>query len=108
MKIEMLEETSRSQSTSKLEPRIDVLHGPPGTGKSLVLALLKELFAVLEWSMGTQFILLAFLNSVAAACGGETVHHWSGIPLMPNEAKICFEAASHARYSFGRVSHDKR
>ena len=31
--------------------------------------------------MGTQFILLAFLNSFAAACGGETVHHWSGIPI---------------------------
>ena len=34
-----------------------------------------------HWCMGTQFILLAFLNSVAAACGGETVHHWSGIPI---------------------------
>ena len=81
MKIEMFEEASRCQGTSKLEPRLDVLHGPPGTGKSLVLALMKELFALLEWSMGTQFIYLAFLNSVAAACGGETVHHSSGIPI---------------------------
>ena len=64
-----------------MEPRSDVLHGPPGTGKSLVLALLRELFELLGWTHGTQFIYVAFLNSVAAACGGETVHHWSGIPI---------------------------
>ncbi len=44
MKIEMFEEASRCQGTSKLEPRLDVLHGPPGTGKSLVLALMKDFF----------------------------------------------------------------
>ena len=53
-----------------------VLHGGPGTGKSYVLKLLKELFeSVLGWQRGVQFEVVALQATNADALDGDTIHH---------------------------------
>ena len=81
--IEIREERARSQAKSKNEPMLDLLHGLPGTGKSRVVAWLRQLFEeAFEWTHGVQFVYLAFQNAMAAHMNGQTIHHWSGIPAM--------------------------
>ena len=37
---------------------------------------------MLGWQHGVQFVCLAFQNTMAAQIAGETIHHWSGIPVV--------------------------
>ena len=67
------------------EPMLDLVHGLPGTGKTEVIKWLIELFQVLGWENGVQYICLAVQNVMAANIGGQTIHHWSGIPTMKQE-----------------------
>ena len=69
------------------EPMLDLIHGLPGTGKSEVIAWLKELFHLLGWKHGVQYVCLAMQNPMAASIGGNTLHHWSGIPTAAREGK---------------------
>jgi hypothetical protein len=77
---EWQEEREDTASTSSEEPLFELIHGLPGTGKSRVIAWLRELFeAVLNWRHNVQFVGLAFQNSMAANIHGLTIHTWSGI-----------------------------
>ena len=80
LKAEHLEER-QSQQRPASRPLLDVVHGYPGTGKSRVIAWMRQLMVDgLGWKHGIQFVCLAFQNAMAAAIGGFTIHHWTGIP----------------------------
>ena len=80
MKTERLEEIAHKKLQST-DPLFDIIHGYPGTGKSRVIAWLRELMEEgLGWSHGVEFVCLAFQNAMAALIDGYTIHHWSGIP----------------------------
>ena len=73
--------THLSSSTS--EPLFDLAHGLPGCGKSRLIAWIREAFEeVLGLKHGVQFACLAFHNTMATQIAGETIHHWSGIPVI--------------------------
>jgi len=81
LKIEVLEKQQRTEEDSQAAPLLDLLHGLPGTGKSRVIAWMREIMeTALGWTHGVQFVFLAFQNVMAAAINGFTLHHWSGIP----------------------------
>ena len=72
----------RSINLGSGEPLLDLVHGFPGTGKSAVIAWMRQLMEEgLGWEHGSQFVCLAFQNAMAAQINGRTVHHWSGIPV---------------------------
>ena len=59
------------------------VHGGPGTGKSHVIMLVKELFTdVLGWDMGIEFQVVALQAVMADLLGGDTIHHACGIPIF--------------------------
>ena len=70
------------------EPMLDLIHGLPGTGKSELITWLKELFHLIGWRHNVQYVCLAVQNSMAASIGGNTIHHWAGIPTGQNEGKV--------------------
>jgi hypothetical protein len=81
LKLEVMEQRQRRIGSSVQQPLLDVVHGFPGTGKSRVIAWMRELMEKgLGWVHGTQFVCLAFQNVTAAMINGYTIHHWSGIP----------------------------
>ena len=81
LKVEVLEERQRTVGASRQEPLLDLVHGFPGTGKSRVIAWMRQLMEEgLGWIHGRQFVCLAFQNAMAAQINGFTIHHWSGIP----------------------------
>ena len=57
-----------------LDPLIWLLHGPPGTGKSHVLAFIKELFNMMGYTYGLDYEVIAFQAVNAADLGGKTMH----------------------------------
>ena len=69
------------------EPMFDLIHGFPGTGKREVIAWLKDLFHAIGWQHGVQYVCFAMQNSMAANIGGNTIHHWSGIPTAQTEGR---------------------
>jgi hypothetical protein len=57
------------------EPLRGFIHGPPGTGKSRVILLIRRFFVeALGWEHGVEFVFVAFQNRVAYAMGGTTLH----------------------------------
>ena len=81
LKIEILEQQQRTMDSSQEAPLLDLVHGLPGTGKSRVIAWMREIMeTALGWTHGVQFVFLAFQNVMAASINGFTLHHWSGIP----------------------------
>ena len=87
MKCEMRQEQAvgTGQGSDTAEPLLDLIHGLPGTGKSEVMAWLKEFFSLLGWQHGVQYVCFAVQNSMAANIGGNAIHHWSGIPTVQVE-----------------------
>ena len=58
-----------------------MIHGLPGTGKSVVIKWLRSFFEnALGWSHGAEFICVAFQNRMAAAIGGTTLHTSADLP----------------------------
>ena len=81
LKAERREQVSDTTNRGPGEPMLDLIHGFPGTGKSAVIAWMRELMEDgLGWEHGVHFVCLAFQNAMAAQLNGFTVHHWSGIP----------------------------
>ena len=62
------------------DPLMWLLHGLPGTGKSEVLMMVKELFQeVCGWQMGFEYQMVALQAVMAQLLGGDTIHHASGM-----------------------------
>ena len=60
-----------------------MVHGLPGSGKSLVLSWIRTYFEdVWKWEDGREFIFLAPLSSMACNIGGSTVHGWGRIAFQ--------------------------
>ena len=74
------------------EPLLWCVHGGPGTGKSKVLLLLKELFAKCGWQMGLEYQMAALQAVMAEQLGGDTLHHACGINWRQENADndTCF------------------
>ena len=86
LKAERREQVSNTINKGSGEPLLDLIHGFPGTGKSAVIAWMREIMEEgLGWEHGVQFVCLAFQNAMAAHINGFTVHHWSGIPARNEE-----------------------
>jgi DNA replication protein DnaC len=69
-----------SNETQFKDPLMWLLHGTPGTGKSEVLLMAKELFTdVCGWSMGAEYQMVALQAVMAQLLGGDTIHHAVGI-----------------------------
>ena len=83
------EHTAEAVSQADAEPMLDLIHGLPGTGKSEVIAWLKEIFHLLGWQHGVQYVCLALQNSMVASIGGNTINHWSGIPTVQTGTGKC-------------------
>jgi len=76
-------------------PLLWMLHGGPGTGKSEVLKLCKELFRdVCGWQMGLEFQMMALQAVMAQLLDGDTIHHACGINPFPQKKDA--KAASKA------------
>ena len=57
--------------------------GSQVAGRAGGFGWIREAFEeVLGWQHGVQFVCLAFQNTMAAQIAGETIHHWSGIPVV--------------------------
>ena len=77
------------------EPLRYLLHGPPGTGKSHVCKLVKELFALVNMNEGIDYQFVAFQATNAVDLAGDTIHHafslnprkHSDEPMKPDVAK---------------------
>ena len=78
---EALAEQQSLPSGAAGEPLFDLIHGIPGAGKSRLIGWLCEVFEILGWTHGVQFVCLAYQNTMAALINGATIHHWSGIPV---------------------------
>ena len=90
MKVEYLEKQRGKVNRSPGEPLLDLVHGFPGTGKSAIIAWMRQLMEEgLGWEHGVQFVCLAFQNAMAAQINGHTVHHWSGIPARSDDGNLC-------------------
>ena len=82
MKTEIAEELAETKHKTPHAPMLDLVHGLPGTGKTVLIKWIRRLFEeALGWQHGIQFVLLAFQNSMAANIDGFTIHHWASIPV---------------------------
>ena len=81
----VVEELRAAASPARIgigEPLRWCVHGGPGTGKSHVIKLIKELATtILKWDMGVEFQIVALQAVMAEQLGGDTIHHACGIPV---------------------------
>ena len=71
------------------DPFCNLLHGPPGTGKSRLIMWIRSYFEkVWDWEHGVQFVILAPMNTMANNVGGETMHSWGEIPFARDDGKV--------------------
>jgi hypothetical protein len=72
--------SQQAQGLDLDEPLLWLMHGGPGTGKSMIPKMLKELFRdVCHWLMGLAFQVAALQAVMAQQLGGDTLHHACGI-----------------------------
>jgi hypothetical protein len=70
------------------EPLRWCLHGGPGTGKSHVIKVVKELFKdVFHWDIGVEYQIVALQAVMADLLGGDTIHHACGIPVFSRKGE---------------------
>ena len=79
---------TRKEERQRLsEPRRIGLFGIPGAGKSSCLKLIRSYFEeVLGWVDGDEYQFLASQNTMASLINGQTLHHWSTIPVNAQSA----------------------
>jgi hypothetical protein len=59
-----------------------LVHGLPGSGKSEVIHLMRQMFVeVFGWEHGREFVCLAQMNTMASLIGGFTVHSFGEIGI---------------------------
>ena len=81
MKREKLEELVQHER-QQIDSLFNMIHGHTGTGKSRVIAWLRELMQKgMGWSHGVEFVCLTFLKEAVALMDGYTIHHWAEIPV---------------------------
>ena len=82
-------DTKTDKSIAELsDPMRACLFGIPGAGKSTCIKHLRSFFVeVLCWEDGIDFQFLATQNTMAALIGGQTIHHWGGIPVSLEHAQ---------------------
>ena len=82
------------------EPARLCLLGPPGSGKSHCMHLLRDFFETcLKWTDGVQFQYLAPLNTMAELIGGKTVHSWGCIPANKSAGQSKASSAKEADWN---------
>ena len=75
------------QKTKLSEPARICLFGLPGAGKSTCIKHIRSYFQeALGWEEGVEFQFLASQNTMASLIGGQTLHHWSTIPVNAKSA----------------------
>ena len=68
--------------TSVERPLLRLVHGLPGSGKSMVIIWLKQYFEdVWQWTRNKQYALIAPMNTMADNIGGSTMHSFGRIPF---------------------------
>ena len=83
-----------------------MLQGGPGTGKSEVLTIVKELFRdVCGWEMGFEFQMMALQAVMAQLLEGDTIHHACGInPFgVKNDPKVAQKASQKQVETAARI-----
>ncbi len=86
IRAEALEEQKDTRGAESAEPLFGLVLGLPGAGKSEMFKWVRELFEVeLGWTHGVHFVCLAYQNAMAALINGNTMHHWSGMPINESE-----------------------
>ena len=84
--------SKRKDPQRPTDPLLWCMHGGPGTGKSHVLKLVRELFTdVCGWEMGLDCQMAAHQAVMAEQLQGDTLHHACGISpfgkTVPDDAK---------------------
>ena len=75
-----------------MDPLVWLLHGPPGTGKSHVLAFIRELFdKVMDYIYGLDYEVVAFQAVNAADLHGKTIHGAFGFNLQASASQAASE-----------------
>jgi len=70
LKVEWMEKHQCTINVNPDEPLLDLIHGFPGTGKSAMIAWMRQVMEEgLGWEHGVQFVCLAFQNAMAAQMG---------------------------------------
>ena len=68
------------EGSSCPDPLLRLIHGLPGSGKTQLLVWIRSYFEVVwSWTLGTEFVFLAPLNSMASHIQGSTVHSWAHV-----------------------------
>ena len=76
--------SENNDGACRSHPLIHLLHGIPGTGKSEVLKMIRNLFQeVCGWEQGLDFQILALQAVTADLLAGDTIHHALGINPFP-------------------------
>ena len=71
------------------EPLLRLVHGLPGSGKTEVLRWIRSYFEeVWSWTLGTEFVFLAPLNSMASNISGATVHSWGHVAFKNRRGEM--------------------
>ena len=64
-------------------------HGLPGSGKSKLIAWLKQYFdEVWQWAQGKQYAIVAPMNTMADNIGGTTIHSFGRIPFKDKRGMV--------------------
>jgi hypothetical protein len=86
-----------AQHVRGLELLLWLTHGGPGSGKSMILKMLKELFRdVCAWQRGLEFQIAALQAVMAQQLDGDTLHHACGINPFGDKSqdeKSCSKAS---------------
>ena len=82
-----------------VDPLIWLLHGPPGTGKSYVLQMMRKFFdRVLGYKYGLHYEVTAFQAVNAMDLGGRTIHSAFGFGMKPGDRGAVDESAKRMAF----------
>ena len=95
--------TKEESIRKSMEPFVWLLHGPPGTGKSHVLTLIRELFDVIAgYTYGLEYEVAAYQAVNAADLQGKTMHKAFGWKRYGERASEAAAREAHKRMAHWR------